>query len=252
MVATTSTGQGHELVNVPVRVGSGPGRWRRVADACHVFQWAKVVSHGPQTSTRSLRMGPVLHRAPARRRAADPLHRVGLLVVADRPVIPVQRPFICRLDHRGSIDAARLRRRVPPGHAVEVRRQHKARSAGTGPERVHRHLLPASLHGRSDTPREPDEDLGPSEASEGDDDRVTRHGRSLGHVLALLSGNSYSPSSGSASLRARVPFGPCTDVSTKPFIGSNHGPGPRRGSVFQDAGTVYLLYNPFRANDRAQ
>ena len=59
-----------------------------------------------------------------------------------------------------------------------------------------------------------------------------------GTYWLFYSGNWYfSPEYGIGVAACQSPFGPCTDVSTKPFIGSNHqGLGPGEESVFQDAG----------------
>ena len=60
----------------------------------------------------------------------------------------------------------------------------------------------------------------------------------------------YSPSYGIGVAACETPFGPCSDVSPKPFIGSNRqGLGPGEESVFEKGTNVYLLYNPFRADD---
>ena len=98
---------------------------------------------------------------------------------------------------------------------------------------------------------EPTKIFGPSEAWEGTIVESPDMVEAWGTYWLFYSGNWYfSPQYGIGVAACQSPFGPCTDVSTKPFIGSNHqGLGPGEESVFQDAGAVYLLYNPFRAND---
>ena len=50
--------------------------------------------------------------------------------------------------------------------------------------------------------------------------------------------------------RLPEPVGPCTDPDPLPFIGSNlQGAGPGEASLFRDGSSVFLLYNPFKAND---
>ena len=72
-----------------------------------------------------------------------------------------------------------------------------------------------------------------------------------GTYWLFFSGNWYwSTMYGIGVAACQSPFGPCTDVSPKPFVGTNRqGAGPGEESIFQDGSAVYLLYNPFRAND---
>lgn len=72
-----------------------------------------------------------------------------------------------------------------------------------------------------------------------------------GSYWLFFSGNwYYSASYGIGVAACQTPFGPCSDLSPKPFIGSNlQGQGPGEESLFEDGSGVYVLYNPFRAND---
>ena len=67
----------------------------------------------------------------------------------------------------------------------------------------------------------------------------------------FFSGNwYYSTSYGIGVAACQSPFGPCSDSDPAPFIGTNQqGQGPGEESLFRDGSNVYLLYNPFRAND---
>jgi hypothetical protein len=67
----------------------------------------------------------------------------------------------------------------------------------------------------------------------------------------FFSGNWYdSTSYGIGVAECQSPFGPCADNYPQPFLGSNRqGVGPGEESLFADGNDVYLLYNPFKAND---
>ena len=98
---------------------------------------------------------------------------------------------------------------------------------------------------------QPTKIFGPSEPWEGTIVESPDMVEAWGTYWLFFSGNWYfSPDYGIGVAACQSPFGPCTDVTTKPFIGSNlQGLGPGEESVFQDGSAVYLLYNPFRAND---
>ena len=72
-----------------------------------------------------------------------------------------------------------------------------------------------------------------------------------GTYWLFFSGNWYSsPSYGIGVAACQSPFGPCTDPDPAPFLGSNpQGPGPGEAVPVPTTGGVYLLYNPFHAND---
>jgi hypothetical protein len=67
----------------------------------------------------------------------------------------------------------------------------------------------------------------------------------------FFSGNWYnSPSYGIGVAACDSPLGPCADSNPAPFLGSNlQGVGPGESSLFHDGSAVFLLYNPFKAND---
>jgi hypothetical protein len=72
-----------------------------------------------------------------------------------------------------------------------------------------------------------------------------------GTYWLVFSGNWYdSTSYGIGVAACQSPFGPCSDPDPGPLVGSNQqGAGPGESSLFRDGHSVYLLYNPFRAND---
>ena len=72
-----------------------------------------------------------------------------------------------------------------------------------------------------------------------------------GTYWLFFSGNWFNqPAYGIGVAACQSPFGPCTDPNPAPLLGSNlQGEGPGEASLFQEGGTVSLLYNPFKGND---
>ena len=67
----------------------------------------------------------------------------------------------------------------------------------------------------------------------------------------FFSGNwYYSASYGIGVAACQSPFGPCSDPDPASLHrNQSPGAGPGEQSLFRDGNNVYLLYNPFRAND---
>ena len=247
------TSEGTSLVNVPVRVGSEPGHWGRVINALpRLPRWAKGgLTWAPDV--HRVAGGWALYFTALLRGVEPPTHCIGSSFSSSPtgPFIPVQRPFICQLDHRGSIDA----RVFVDGSHLDMlwKSEDNANPGVPGPDQngytgiYTQHL---SADGRT-LLGQPTKIFGPSEPWEGTIVESPDMVEAWGTYWLFFSGNWYfSPQYGIGVAACQSPFGPCTDMGTKPFIGSNHqGVGPGEESVFQDAGAVYLLYNPFRAND---
>jgi hypothetical protein len=93
--------------------------------------------------------------------------------------------------------------------------------------------------------------LSPSQAWEGTIVEAPDMVEAWGTYWLFFSGNWYDSSAYGIGVAAcQSPFGPCQDPDPDPFLGSNQqGSGPGEASLFKDGTGVYLLYNPFKAND---
>ena len=93
--------------------------------------------------------------------------------------------------------------------------------------------------------------LGPTQPWEGTIIEAPDMVEAWGTYWLFFSGNWYnSPSYGIGVAACRTPFGPCVDADPVPFLSSNtQGEGPGEESLFRSGSGVYLVYNPFRAND---
>ena len=74
-----------------------------------------------------------------------------------------------------------------------------------------------------------------------------------GNYWLFFSGGWYdSPGYGIGFAICKGAFGPCTDLSPAPLLGSNaQGAGPGESSVYVDGGHAALLYDPWHADDPA-
>jgi beta-xylosidase len=167
------------------------------------------------------------------------------------PFVPSPEPLICQRDHRGSIDARVF---VDGGRLVMLSKsEDNANPSYPGPDQDGptgiyaqwlspdgRVLLGAAV-----------KILAPSEPWEGTIVEAPDMVEAWGTYWLFFSGNwYYSASYGIGVAACQTPLGPCSDLSPKPLIGSNlQGQGPGEESLFEDASGVYVLYNPFRAND---
>ncbi len=247
------TSEGTSLLNVPVRVGSEPGHWGRVINALPQL---------PKWATGGLTWAPDVHQVAGGwalyftallRGVSPPTHCIGSAFSSSPtgPFVAVQRPFICQLNHRGSIDARVL---VEGSRLVLLwKSEDNANPSVPGPDQngytgIYSQYL--SANGRV-LLGQPTKIFAPSEPWEGTIVESPDMVEAWGTYWLFFSGNWYfSAQYGIGVAACQTPFGPCTDVTPKPFIGSNRqGLGPGEESVFQDGGAVYLVYNPFRADD---
>ncbi len=183
-----------------------------------------------------------------------PTHCIGAAFAPgpSGPFVATRAPFICQLDHRGTIDARVID--TPGGHLVILfKSEDNANPYVPGPDQngptgiYAQHL---SADGRA-LVGPATKILGPSEPWEGTIVEAPDMVEAWGTWWLFFSGNWYSsPQYGIGVAACQSPFGPCTDPSPTPFLGSNlQGPGPGESSLFSRDGAVSILYNPFHAND---
>ena len=248
------TSEGTTFMNVPLRIGSRPGRWGKTVD---------VLPRLPGWAEGGLTWAPDVHAVTggwalyftALLRGVNPFtHCIGAAFARSPagPFVPSDHPFICQLDHRGSIDARVF---VTTGnHLVMLwKSEDNANPSVPGPDQngltgIYAQGLRAD--GRA-LLGQPVKIFAPSQPWEGTIVEAPDMIEAWGTYWLFFSGNwYYSPSYGIGVAACQSPFGPCSDPEPGPFIGSNHqGTGPGEESLFRDGSSVYLLYNPFRAND---
>lgn len=246
------TSEGTTFLNVPVRVGA-PGHWGPATDALpHLPRWAMAgATWAPDVHQVS--GGWALYFSALVRGATMPTHCIGAAFSSSPtgPFVATDRPFICQLDHRGSIDA-----RVfdDGGHLVMLwKSEDNANPHVPGPDQNGETGIYAQSLGSDGRTLlgEPVKILGPSQQWEGTIVEAPDMVEAWGTYWLFFSGNwYYSSSYGIGVAACQSPFGPCADVNPEPFIGSNlQGSGPGEESLFVDGDGVWLLYNPFKAND---
>ena len=247
------TSEGTSALNVPVRTGPKPGRWGPPSDALpRLPSWAEGgLTWAPDV--HQVAGGWALYFSALLRgsRPADPLHRCGLRLVARRPVrclrssprLPTRPPGL----HRSP--------RVRDGTRLVLlwKSDDNANPYVAGPDQngttgIYSQGL--SADGR-DLIGQPAKILVPGQPWEGTIVEAPDMVEAWGTYWLFFSANwYYSASYGIGVAACETPFGPCSDVSPKPFIGSNRqGLGPGEESVFEKGTNVYLVYNPFRADD---
>jgi Glycosyl hydrolases family 43 len=246
------TSEGTSLLNVPARVGA-PGHWGPVTDALpRLPQWAMGgATWAPDV--HQVAGGWALYFTSLLRGAPLSTHCIGAAFSSSPtgPFSATDRPFICELDHRGSIDA-----RVfdDGGHLVMLwKSDDNADPEIPGPDQNGE----TGIYAQSLAPDgrtllgQPVKILGPSQQWEGTIIEAPDMVEAWGTYWLFFSGNwYYSSSYGIGVAACQTPFGPCADVNPKPLIGSNfQGSGPGEESVYVAGGDVWLLYNPFKAND---
>jgi hypothetical protein len=247
------TSEGTTLMNVPLRIGSRPGHWGTAVD---------VLPRLPAWATGGLTWAPDVHAVSGGwalyftallKGVNPPTHCIGSAFASSPsgPFTPTDRPFICQLDHRGSIDARVL---VTGGHLVMLwKSEDNANPSVPGPDQNGRTGIYAqnlSADGRTLLGR-PVKIFAPSEPWEGSIVEAPDMVEAWDTYWLFFSGNwYYSTSYGIGVAACQTPFGPCSDPYPVPFLGTNRqGAGPGEESLFEQGRDVYLLYNPFRADD---
>jgi hypothetical protein len=246
------TSQGTSFLNVPVRVGT-PGHFGPPTDAlAHLPSWA-IGGATWAPDVHQVAGGWALYFTSLLRGAALETHCIGAAYGSSPtgPFVATDRPFICQLDHRGSIDARVF---VDAGHLVMLWKSednadpHVPGPDQNGPTGIYAQDLSAdgrTLLGQAVKL------LGPSQPWEGTIIEAPDMVEAWGTYWLFFSGNwYYSSSYGIGVAACQSPLGPCADVNPAPFLPSNlQGSGPGEESLFVDGADVWLLYNPFKSND---
>jgi hypothetical protein len=247
------TSEGTSYLNVPLRTGSRPGSWTAPKDVLPVLPaWAQGgLTWAPDVHQVS--GGWALYFTALVRGVDPPTHCVGAAYARtpSGPFVAAPKPFICQLDHRGTIDARVVD--TPVGPVMLSKSEDNANPSVPGPDQdgptgIYAQRLSADgrrLLGSAT------KILGPSVPWEGTIVEAPDMVEAWGTWWLFYSGNWYSsPGYGIGVAACQSPLGPCTDSSPTPFLGSNaQGSGPGEASLFEDAGSTWLLYNPFHAND---
>jgi hypothetical protein len=248
------TSEGVTYLNVPLRIGSEPGHWGKVIDALPKLPaWAEPgLTWAPDV--HKVAGGWALYFSSLLRGVTPYTHCIGSAFSSSPsgPFVPTPHPFICQLAHRGSIDA---RIYVEAGnHLVMLwKSEDNANPNVPGPDQdgltgIYAQNL--SANGRVLLGR-PVKIFSPSQPWEGTIVEAPDMVEAWGIYWLFYSGNwYYSTTYGIGVAECQSPFGPCADPDPRPLVGSNlQGAGPGEESLFRQGNSVYLLYNPFRAND---
>jgi hypothetical protein len=247
------TSEGTSTLNVPVRSGPKPGRWGAPSDALpQLPSWAEGgLTWAPDV--HQVAGGWALYFSALLRGSNPQIHCIGAAYGSSPvgPFVAAAHPLVCQLDHRGSIDPRVF---VDGSRLVLLwKSDDNANPYVPGPDQngatgIYSQGL--SADGR-ELIGQPVKILGPGQSWEGTIVEAPDMVEAWGTYWLFFSANwYYSASYGIGVAACETPFGPCSDVSPKPFIGSNRqGLGPGEESVFEKGTNVYLVYNPFRADD---
>ncbi len=248
------TGEGISTMNVPLRIGPRPGQWGNPIDVLpRLPSWAEGgLTWAPDV--HQVAGGWALYFTALLRGVTPDTHCIGSAFAASPagPFAPTDRPFVCQLDHRGSIDPRVF---VNTGNHLVLlwKSEDNANPSVPGPDQngyTGIYAQDLSANGR-DLLDQPVKIFAPSEPWEGSIVEAPDMVEAWGTYWLFFSGNwYYSTSYGIGVAACQSPFGPCSDPDPTPFLGSNQqGAGPGESSIFRDGHNIYLLYNPFRAND---
>jgi beta-xylosidase len=242
------TSQGNERGNpVPLRSARSLGHWGPVVKALPVV---------PKWAVPGFTWAPDVHRFGHRWvlyftavvRSTNPSIECIGAAVGSRPGGPYvarSQPFICQLDHQGSIDPRTF---VDPyGKTYMIWKSDDNANGASAPTSIFTQRLSADgLHLLGSASRI----FGPDQPWQGtiveSPDMVTVNGS----YWLFYSGNWFNSTSYAiGAARCASPLGPCADVTTQPLLASNaQGAGPGEESVYRDGAGVWLLYSPFRYN----
>ncbi len=248
------TSEGFTFLNVPLWIGKKPGHWGQPVDVLpNLPGWAEGgLTWAPDV--QKVAGGWALYFSALLRGVSPQTHCIGSAFArsATGPFVPTAHPFICQLTHRGSIDA-----RVfveSDGQLVMLwKSEDNANPNVPGPDQggytgIYAQDLSANGKTLLGTAVKI---LAPTQPWESTIVEAPDMIEAWGTYWLFFSGNWYdSGAYGIGVAQCQGPFGPCTDPNTAPFLGSNlQGAGPGEESLFEDGSNVYLLYNPFKAND---
>jgi beta-xylosidase len=246
--------EGTTLLNEPLWIGTKLGHWSSPIDVLPTLPaWADGgLNWAPDV--QKVKGGWALYFSALVRGVSPGTHCIGSAFATSPtgPFVAAPQPFICQLAHRGSIDA-----RVfveADGHLVMIwKSEDNANPSVPGPDQdgyTGIYAQDLSPDGRT-LLGSPVKIFSPSQPWEGTIVEAPDMIEAWGTYWLFFSGNWYdSTQYGIGVAQCQSPFGPCTDPNTGPFLGSNlQGLGPGEESLFEDGSAVYLLYNPFKAND---
>ena len=250
------TSEGGFFLNVPLWIGTRLGRWGSLIDALpHLPAWANGgLTWAPDV--QKVEGGWALYFTVLLRGVSPATHCIGAAFAhsPSGPFVATAHPFICQLAHRGSIDA-----RVfveADGQLVMLwKSDDNANPAVAGPDQDGTAGIWAqdlSANGMT-LLGAPTEIFSPSEPWEGTIVEAPDMIEAWGTYWLFYSGNWFNTTSyGIGVAQCQSPFGPCADPDPTPFIGSNlQGVGPGEESLYENAGSVYLLYDPFKDSSPA-
>jgi beta-xylosidase len=248
------TSEGTSYMNVPLRIGSQLGHWGKPIDVLpHLPSWAEGgLTWAPDV--QEVAGGWALYFTALLNGVNPWIHCIGSAFATSPagPFVPTEHPFICQLDHRGSIDARVF---VDTGDRLVMlwKSEDNANPSVPGPDQngyTGIYSQDLSADGRV-LLGQPVKIFAPSEPWEGTIVEAPDMVEAWGTYWMFFSGNwYYSTSYGIGVAACQSAFGPCSDPNPEPFLASNQqGAGPGESSIFRDGQNIYLLYNPFRAND---
>jgi Glycosyl hydrolases family 43 len=248
------TSEGFTFLNVPLWIGKKPGHWGQPVDVLpNLPGWAQGgLTWAPDV--QKVAGGWALYFTALLRGVSPETHCIGSAFArsATGPFVATAHPFICQLTHRGSIDA-----RVfveSDGQLVMMwKSEDNANPNVPGPDQggyTGIYAQDLSANGRTLLGTAV-KILAPTQPWESTIVEAPDMIEAWGTYWLFFSGNWYdSTAYGIGVAQCQGPFGPCTDPNPAPFLGSNlQGAGPGEESLFEDGSNVYLLYNPFKAND---
>jgi beta-xylosidase len=248
------TSEGTSFLNAPLWVGTKLGHWSSPIEVLpNLPGWAASgLTWAPDV--QKVAGGWALYFSAALRGVSPSTHCIGSAFARSPtgPFVPTAHPFICQLTHRGSIDA-----RVfveSDGHLVMLwKSEDNANPSVPGPDQdgftgIYAQDLSADGKTLLGTPTKI---FSPSEPWEATIVEAPDMIEAWGTYWLFFSGNWYDSTSYAIGVaQCQSPFGPCTDPNPTPFLSSNmQGAGPGEESLFLNGNNVYLLYNPFKAND---
>ena len=240
-------------MNVPLRIGSEPGHWGRAIEVLPRLPGWAVPGATWAPDVHRVAGGWALYFSAQLRSVLPGTHCIGAAFAKgpSGPFIPLAKPFICQLDHRGSIDARTF---VDSGNRLVLlwKSEDNANPTWPGPDQngdtgIYAQRL--SANGRFLLGK-PVKIFSPSQSWEGTIVEGPDMIQAWGTYWLFFSGNwFYSTSYGIGVAACESAFGPCIDTDPAPFLGSNlQGSGPGESSIFREGRNIYLLYNPWHAN----
>jgi len=248
------TSEGSGFLDVPLWIGTRPGRWQTLIDVLPTLPaWAQGGATWAPDVQR-VTGGWALYFSALVKGLNPATHCIGsaFSTSPEGPFKATDRPFICQLDHRGSIDPRVF---VESGNRLVMlwKSEDNANPGVPGPDQngptgIYAQAL--SADGRTLLGL-PVKIFSPVQPWEGTIVEAPDMIEAWGTYWLFYSGNWFNqPDYGIGVTACQTPFGPCADVNPTPLLGSNlQGAGPGEASLFHEGGRVWLLYNPFKGSD---